>query len=220
MDVSRPRCAKLPGDSARSIPAARSHFRFRVIKSHLNETKRAPDTAAWLERLGLSQYAGAFAENHIDGDMLARLGADDLKELGVASVGPRKRLVDAIAELGGRVPAPATPAASDTDGERRQVTILFADLCGFTALSHAMDAEDLHALVSRYAALVDGIVQGYGGTIDKHIGDAVMALFGAPVAHGDDPLRSARAALDIHAGMARLGQACGRELAAHIGIAS
>ena len=186
----------------------------------MNESKRAPDTAAWLERLGLSQYAGAFADNHIDGDMLSRLGADDLKELGVASVGHRKRLLAAIAELGGRAPAPTTPAASDADGERRQVTILFADLCGFTALSQTMDAEDLHALVSRYAALVDGIVQGYGGTIDKHIGDAVMALFGAPVAHGDDTLRSARAALDIHAGMARLGQAWGCDLAAHIGIAS
>ena len=66
-------------------------------------------------------------------------------------------------------------------GERRQVTILFADLSGFTAISRTLDPEEVRELVGRYTALVDGIVVGYGGTVDKHIGDAVMALFGAPV---------------------------------------
>ena len=60
------------------------------------------------------------------------------------------------------------------------MTILFADLCGFTALSQSLDPEEIRDLVARFTALVDGIVLGYGGTVDKHIGDAVMALFGAP----------------------------------------
>jgi class 3 adenylate cyclase len=121
---------------------------------------------------------------------------------------------------GARPVEQAIAPPKEPPGERRQVTILFADLCGFTALSQTMDAEDLHAIVSRYAELVDGIVLSYGGSIDKHIGDAVMALFGAPIAHGDDPLRAARAAIDIHAGMKQLGREFGRQLAVHVGIAS
>jgi len=185
----------------------------------VNEAHNTRDVAAWLEGLGLAQYAGAFADNHIDTALLERLTADDLKDLGVVSVGHRKRMLDSIVKLGprGRVAVAATP---DAEGERRQVTILFADLCSFTSLSQAMDAEDLHELISRYAALVDGIVVAYGGSIDKHIGDAVMALFGAPIAHGDDPLRAVRAALDIHAGITQLARDYGRELAAHLGIAS
>ena len=185
--------------------------------------RRPPtDVSAWLDALGLSQYALAVADNHIDGDLRDRLSADDLKDLGVASLGHRKRILAAIDELRGGPGSIASPIAptAEVAGERRQVTILFADLCGFTALSQTLDPEDLHAIVSRYAALVDGIVLTYGGSIDKHIGDAVMALFGAPIAHGDDPLRAARAALDIHAGMSQLGREFGRQLAVHVGIAS
>jgi class 3 adenylate cyclase len=111
-------------------------------------------------------------------------------------------------------------AAKPAEGERRQVTILFADLVGFTALSSALDAEDLHALMERFFSRVDGVVEGYGGTVDKHIGDAVMALFGAPVAHGDDPLRALRAAQDIHKAVTDLGAESGRPLAVHVGVAS
>jgi class 3 adenylate cyclase/tetratricopeptide (TPR) repeat protein len=105
-------------------------------------------------------------------------------------------------------------------GERRQVTILFADLCGFTTISRTLDPEEVRELVGRYTALVDGIVVGYGGTVDKHIGDAVMALFGAPRAHDDDPMRAARAALDIHEALSRMGETTTRPLQAHVGIAS
>ncbi len=115
--------------------------------------------------------------------------------------------------------APA-PAAKPAEGERRQVTILFADLAGFTALSSSLDAEDLHALMERFFSRVDAAVEAYGGTVDKHIGDAVMALFGAPVAHGDDPLRAIRAAQDIHETVTGLGEDTGRPLAVHIGVAS
>ena len=173
------------------------------------------DLTAWLEQLGLGEYAGAFAANHITAAGLADLTADDLKELGVASLGHRKRLLAAIAARGQAPP----PEAAD-EGERRQVSILFADLCGFTALSRGLDPEDLHALVSRYTALTDAIIVRCGGRVDKHIGDAVMGLFGAPVAHGDDPLRAARAALDIHAAVVALGAELGRDLRAHAGIAS
>lgn len=171
------------------------------------------DIGQWLDALGLGQYAQSFADNDVDLAMLVQLSDADLKEIGVAPLGHRKRLLAAIAE---RSEPPSAPASD----ERRQVTILFADLCGFTALSHTLDAEDLNERIGRYTALVDDIVLGYGGTIDKHIGDAVMALFGAPRAHDSDALRAARAALDIHAALADLGKLAAHPLVAHIGIAS
>ena len=181
------------------------------------------DLAGWLNDLGLGQYSQAFAENHIDAEALRTLTADDLKELGVASLGHRKKLLAAIAALGHE--APSSPArepcvAPGRAAERRQVTIMFADLCNFTALTRSVDVEELHDLVSRFTGLVDLIVEGYGGTIDKHVGDAVMALFGAPIAHGDDPVRAIRAAIDIHAAVEALGAQLGRRLDAHIGIAN
>jgi class 3 adenylate cyclase len=161
--------------------------------------------------------AAVFAENDIDFDLLSQLTDEDLKDLGVASFGNRKRLLAAIAERNAK-PLPAAPIPR-TD-ERRQVTILFADLCGFTALSQSLDPEEVHELVSNYTSLVDNIVVEYEGTVDKHIGDAVMALFGAPQAHDDDPLRAARSALDIHDALDRLKDAKTPRLQAHIGIAS
>lgn len=177
------------------------------------------DVGAWLEALGLGQYARGFAENDVDFPVLAQLTDADLRELGVASLGHRKRLLTAIAARGTTEPA-AAPAGDAPGGERRQVTILFADLCGFTALAQSLDPEELRDLLGRYTKLVDGIVADYGGTVDKHIGDAVMALFGAPRAHDDDPQRAARAALDIHEALGRLSESAGRTLQAHAGIAS
>lgn len=170
----------------------------------------------WLRKLGLVQYAQALAENDIDFDVLRELTDGDLKELGVTSLGHRKRLLAAIGELRSASP----PTADRTAGERRQVTILFADLCGFTTLSRSLDPEEVRELVARFTAQVDGVVVGYGGTIDKHIGDAVMALFGAPRAHDDDCLRAVRAALDIHAALVRISDSSAHALQAHIGIAS
>ncbi|SDR00488.1 Tetratricopeptide repeat-containing protein [Rhizobiales bacterium GAS113] len=177
------------------------------------------DVGAWLETLGLGQYAHAFAENHIDFAVLTELAEADLKELGVSSLGHRKKLLAAISARRTAADAVAAPARSLT-GERRQVTILFADLSGFTALSQSLDPEELHELVSGYTESVDRIVIDCGGSVDKHMGDGVMALFGAPVAHDDDPLRAARAALDIHEALGRLSDRAGRRLQAHIGIAS
>ncbi len=174
----------------------------------------------WLRNLGLAQYAQAFAENDIDFDVLKGLAEADLKEIGVASLGHRKRLMTAIGELRSASPQSAVRSVERAAGERRQVTILFADLCGFTSLSRSLDPEEVRELVARFTAQVDGIVVGYGGTVDKHIGDAVMALFGAPRAHDDDPLRAARAALDVHSALARISETSAHPLQAHIGIAS
>ncbi|WP_027552785.1 adenylate/guanylate cyclase domain-containing protein [Bradyrhizobium sp. Cp5.3] len=174
----------------------------------------------WLRNLGLAQYAEAFAENDIDFDVLSGLTEADLKELGVASLGHRKRLLAAISELQSASPSNVSSTVDRTAGERRQVTILFADLCGFTTLSRSLDPEEIRELVARFTAQVDGIVISYGGTVDKHIGDAVMALFGAPRAHDDDSLRAARAALDVHTALARISDASFRPLQAHVGIAS
>src|ERR1700740_1658678 len=189
------------------------------------------DIELWLGGLGLAQYAQAFADNDIDAAMLSGLTDADLKELGVRSLGHRKRLLAAIAQMpasGADAPPvaqpaldkPVAPAVSAPVEERRQVTVLFADLCGFTALSQTLDTEELPELMGRFPGLVDGIVLAYGGTIDKHIGDAVMALFGAPRAHDDDPLRAARAALDIHEALSRMTTRVAQPLQAHIGIAS
>jgi len=127
----------------------------------------------------------------------SRADNEDLKDLGVDRLADRKTLLKAIAGLAeGRDEAGAEPSASTAiTGERRQVTVLFADLAGYTKLSSELGAEATHALLNRYFEAVDGIIEGYGGSVDKHIGDNVMAEFDAPIAHGDDPLRTVRAAL-------------------------
>ncbi len=186
----------------------------------------ADDIRQWLEDLGLGGYAEAFAENFVDFDVLPRLTNDDLKDIGVAAVGHRRKLLDAIAVFARQDNGPtrdvdepghkSNEPAPSVEALRRQVTVLFADISGFTALSSRLDAEETHALLNEFFTVVDDVVGGYGGNIDKHIGDAVMAVFGAPVAHTDDPERALRAALDIHDAVARLDP----PLRVHIGIAS
>jgi class 3 adenylate cyclase/tetratricopeptide (TPR) repeat protein len=100
------------------------------------------------------------------------------------------------------------------------VTVLFCDLVGYTRLSRQLDPEEVHGLLERFFARVDGIIQSFGGTVDKHMGDCVMAVFGAPVAHGNDPERAARAALAIRDAMPSLSTQVGRTVAVHIGLAS
>jgi len=106
------------------------------------------------------------------------------------------------------------------EGDRRPVTVLFCDLVGYTRLSSELDPEDVHRLLERFFTLVDAIVDRFGGTIDKHIGDSAMALFGAPVAHGNDAERAVRAALEIHASLPELDSGSASPLAAHIGVAT
>ena len=174
----------------------------------------------WLQELGLGNYADTFAENGIDFAALPLLREQDLIELGVL-LGHRRVLLAAIRKLPDPQNQRAAPSASmagraGEDGERRQITALFADISGFTNLTSRSDAEEIHELLNRYFAVVDSIVQSYGGTIDKHIGDEVMAVFGAPVAHGNDPERALRAALDIHEAVGRMEP----PLKVHIGVAA
>jgi class 3 adenylate cyclase/tetratricopeptide (TPR) repeat protein len=175
------------------------------------------DVRGWLERLGLGQYADAFVANHIDGGLLRGLTTDDLRELGVASLGHRKRLLEAIVGL-----EEAGPAAAP-EAERRQVAVLFADLCSFTELSSALGAEEMRRIVDHFLARADELIVEHGGSVDKHIGDATMAVFGAPLSHEDDPLRAVAAADAIQRAMPALSADLGRPatapLLSHVGIA-
>lgn len=170
----------------------------------------------------MGEYAEAFAANGIDAAILPDLTNEDLKDLGIARLADRKRLlkaIESISELTGQDKSEVSSIEGHAS-ERRQVTVLFSDLVGFTRLTGTLDAEEIHAVLNRYFQTVDTIVQSYGGTIDKHIGDSVMAVFGAPVAHEDDPMRAVRAALIIHERMAALSNEVGHHLQTHIGIAN
>ena len=185
------------------------------------------DTASWLHSLGLSEYEQAFRENAIELELLPQLTADDLKEIGVIPVGHRRKLLDAIAALRARaLPSPddardarvQSPSPVDPIGERRQVTVLFADLAGYTAWGQQLDAEEVHALLEQFFDRADRIIQEHGGRIDKHIGDCVMGVFGAPIAHGDDAERAARAALAISAAIPDVSARIDRPIGVHIGL--
>lgn len=176
------------------------------------------DIGDFLKQLDLERYLPAFIENEVDIKALPHLDEEDLKELGLP-LGPRRRLQNAVKDLqSGEPHSPDTP--DEPVAERRQVTILFADLSRFSQISSQLGAEDTHILLNRYFETVDEIVENYGGTIDKHIGDCVMAVFGAPVAHSNDPERAVRAAHDIHLALAKTGKVFDQHIAAHIGIAS
>ncbi|MGD8310315.1 MAG: adenylate/guanylate cyclase domain-containing protein, partial [Chromatiales bacterium] len=180
------------------------------------------DVGAWLRGIGLGDHADTFHENGVDAALLPELDNEDLKDLGVARLADRKRLLKAIAELGkgSGEGAAERPAAMPSEGERRQVTVLFADIADFTPLSERLGAEATHALLNRYFEAADRIVEEFGGRVDKHMGDNVMAVFGAPVAHDNDPERAVRAALAIHGAAAAIGLPGGGALTLHVGIAS
>jgi class 3 adenylate cyclase/tetratricopeptide (TPR) repeat protein len=184
------------------------------------------DVGGWLHDLGLARYEEAFRDNAISAEVLPQLTAEDLKDIGVTSVGDRRILLDAIAALRPAKTADTEQAtrkqltpAIEPEGEQRQVTVLFADLVGYTALSNELNPEELHALLGRFFEHVDRAVHDYGGYVDKHIGDCVMAIFGAPVAHGNDAERAVRAALAIRDSMAELSANVGRPLFVHTGVA-
>jgi len=125
------------------------------------------DVAEWLRGLGLEQYMPAFRDNDIDGEVLRRLTADDLRELGVASIGHRRRLLDAIAGLSGGQPSveisPTPVAVVSSEAERRQLTVLFCDLVGSTALSARFDPEDLREITGTYHRCVADTVARFDG---------------------------------------------------------
>ena len=161
------------------------------------------DIGDWLRSLGLERYEAAFCENEIDETVLPNLTAEDLKELGVNALGHRRILLDAIAALRGDTQAslpkaPQTVDRSATDtAERRQVTLMFSDLGGSTALSARMDPEDLREVISAYQKCVAETVQRFGGFVAKYMGDGVLIYFGYPQAHEDDAERAVRAGLEL-----------------------
>ncbi len=166
------------------------------------------DIDGWLRGIGLAQYAEMFRANDIDGEMLGRLTNDDLKDIGVASFGHRKKLLEAIAELAGAVPVSPQPALIEPKAhdaaERRQVTVMFSDLVGSTALSARMDPEDLREVISAYQKCVAETVRRFGGFVAKYMGDGVLVYFGYPQAHEDDAERAVRAGLELVAAVAGL----------------
>ncbi|MBN3761705.1 AAA family ATPase [Burkholderia sp. Ac-20365] len=176
------------------------------------------DIELWLRGVGLDQYAQAFAENDIDATTLRELTDADLKELGVRSLGHRKRLLASIATMSSKPQASDDRPVAPAD-ERRQVAVLFADICGYTDLSRTLDPEELLVVLGGFFDRVDDIVVRHGGHIDKHVGDCVMAVFGAPRSRGNDTERAVRAALAIIDEMPDLSRTLARPLSIHIGIA-
>jgi predicted ATPase/class 3 adenylate cyclase len=187
------------------------------------------DIAEWLAGLGLGRYGEAFAENDVDAEVLPHMTNDDLKDLGVASVGHRRKLLQAIAALSAPEGGPAETAAAGEGGpadrpaveaERRQMTVMFCDLVGSTALSQRLDPEDLREVMRRYQDAIAGAVSRYGGHVAKYLGDGVLAFFGWPVAHEDQAERAVRAGLDAISAVSGLSFDGEVRLAARVGIAT
>jgi class 3 adenylate cyclase len=153
-----------------------------------------------LRGLGLEHYEAAFRDHEIDWSVLAKLTADDLKDIGVAAVGHRRKLLEAIAELRSPLPnlpplaGPETPASSPA-AERRQLTVMFCDLVGSTAFSACLDPEDYREVIGAYHRAVADAARSFEGFVAKYIGDGVLVYFGYPKAHKDDAERAVRAGL-------------------------
>ena len=173
------------------------------------------DVVVWLRGLGLGKYEAAFRENEIDEAVLPSLTHENLKELGVTALGHRLKLLDAIAALRANTSAKAAcvhattaPSAQrvgrEDRAERRQVTVMFSDLVGWTALSARMDPEDLRELISAYHTCVAEAVRRFGGFVARYMGDGVLVYFGYPVAHEDDAERAVRAGLELIAAVITL----------------
>src|SRR5215469_1899718 len=187
------------------------------------------DIVVWLRSLGLGKYEAAFRENEIDETVLPSLTEEHLKQLGVTALGHRVKLLDAIAALrndaSGEAPpvdaatASSTPSAHPEDrAERRQVTVMFSDLVGSTALSARMDPEDLREVISAYQKCVAETVRRFSGFIAKYLGDGVLVYFGYPEAHEDDAERAVQAGLELIAAVSALKTPA--SLQTRIGIAT
>ena len=179
------------------------------------------DLQAWLDQLGLAAYAQTFVDNHVDAELLPQLTGDDLREMGISSVGHRRRLLDAAAPLRQAPPAPQAPVAavapspmqrppaaaaarSAPSVQRRQITVVFCDLVGSTALSARVDPEDLRDYLNHFRNLLARLVQQHSGWIAQYLGDGVLAYFGYPEAHEHDAEQAVTAALAIVEGLVTL----------------
>jgi hypothetical protein len=156
-----------------------------------------------LVEIGLGRYDGVFASNEIDFDVVRSLTDADLRELGLA-LGDRKRLLQAVAKLDLQPgadtltsPTPLPGAAVSHGGERRQLTVMFCDLVGSTALSEKLDPEELRSLLHAYRVLCGDVIARYDGFVARYVGDGILTYFGWPTAHEEDAERAVRAALEI-----------------------
>src|SRR5262249_24894700 len=181
------------------------------------------DLGGWLRSLGLERYEAAFRENEIDETVLRDLTEDHLRQLGFP-LGARLKLLKAIAALG-MPAAPIGPLAHVAPtgppvetAERRQVTVMFADLVGSTALSARMDPEDLREVISAYQKCVAETVRRFDGFVARYLGDGVLVYFGYPKAHEDDAERAVRTGLELIAAVGALKAAL--SLQTRVGIAT
>ena len=177
----------------------------------------------WLDEIGLAQYANAFAENAIDFEILPDVTEADLEKLGVA-LGHRKRILRAIAALSGARPADAAPATApalpQSEAERRQLTVLFCDLVGSTALAVKLDPEDMREVIRAFQDSCAAVVTQMGGHVARFMGDGLLVYFGYPQAHEDDAERAVRAGLDLVAKVGQLLLPTEEPLQARVGIAT
>ena len=179
----------------------------------------------WLEELGLVQYADAFEANDIDSSLLPRLNDQALKDVGVTSTGHRLRLLRAIEGFAVDEPvpiaqsiqgSPLTRESNSAAAERRQLTVMFCDLVGSTALAERLDPEELRDLMQAYQRACRGVVEKYGGHVAQYLGDGLMIYFGWPQAHEDDAVRAIRAGLEVTEAVSNLTSST--PLRARVGI--
>ncbi len=189
------------------------------------------DISAWLRELGLERYEEAFRDNDVDLEVLPKLTAEDLLAIGVTSVGHRRKLLEAIAALIAEPSAADSPAVVSTSlsidlnagrsaAERRQLTVMFVDLVGSTALAAKLDPEDMREVITGYQNVCSEVICRYEGHVAKFMGDGVLAYFGWPRAHEDEAERAVRAGLELAATVGERKAPNGEALAARIGIAT
>ncbi len=185
----------------------------------------------WLAKNGLGRYKDVFVSNGIDFDVIRSLSDGDLRELGL-TLGDRKRLVQAIARLDEQRTAddvtsvvspeiasgPHREDAVSLGGERRQLTVMFCDLVGSTALSEKLDPEELRSLLHAYRTLCGDVITRYDGFVARYVGDGILTYFGWPTAHEEDAERAVRAALEIVHTVKRASST--EDLSVRIGIAT
>ena len=193
------------------------------------------DVTSWLEDLGFGQYGPAFAANEIDQETLLKLTPEDLKELGVAALGHRKKILDAISALNAKIGSihvglTETPELEPRDSksaqnkpreaERRQLTVVFVDLVGSTGLATQLDPEEMSVLLRQFQNAVAGEIVRFDGYVAKLMGDGVLAYFGWPQAHEDEAERSVRAGLAVVSTVGAMSTKDGSPLSVRVGIAT
>src|SRR4051812_1112464 len=191
------------------------------------------DVAAWLRALGLDQYEAAFRANGVDAEVLPTLTGEELKDIGVSLIRHRRHLLEAIAALRSQAtsaetfvqgsPSPTDPTrppdASETNAERRPLSVMFCDLIGSTALSARLDPEDLREVIRTYQARVATTIQQFNGFIARYVGDGVLIYFGWPQAHETDAEWAVRAGLAVAAAVSE-APVSGEALQVRIGVAT